>query len=85
MASFIKIEDNYNPLTLQGSGHRLINVDYIIHITDISKRDSVDNVRARVKSRVLLSTGEHIDTVHSVEDIGNMVKKQDAKAGVVHK
>jgi hypothetical protein len=66
---FIKIEDNYNPLTLLGSGHRLINVNHIIHVTDLSKRKDEDKVRVRVESRIYLSTGEYIDTVHSVEEI----------------
>lgn len=75
---FIKIENNYNPLTLEGSGHRLININHIIHVTDLSKRNNEDKVRARVESRIHLSTGENIDTVHSVEELTEMLMKASA-------
>ncbi|SDC61609.1 hypothetical protein SAMN04488104_1002181 [Algoriphagus faecimaris] len=72
---FIKIEDNYNPLTLQGSDHRLINVNHILHIIDLSKRKDDDKVRVRVESRICLTNGEIIDTVHSVEEIERRIMK----------
>ena len=37
MAAFIKIGKNYNPITLQGEGEKIINTEFIIHVTDWSE------------------------------------------------
>ncbi len=76
---FIKIEDNYNPLTLQGSGHRLINVNHILHITDLSKRKDDDKVRVRVESRICLINGEIIDTTYSLDQLAVSLAKVASK------
>lgn len=76
---FIQIEDNYNPLTLQGSGNRLININHVVHVTDLSKKKNDDRVRERVKSRVYLTTGENIDTIHSVEELAVKLMKAASK------
>lgn len=69
MAAFIRIGNNYNPTTLQGEGKKIINTDFIIHVTDLSEMNNEDKVKARVQSRIYLSTGEYIDTVEKYENI----------------
>ena len=69
MAAFIKIEKNYNPITTQGEGKKIINVEHIVHVTNLIKVDKADKPKKRVKSRIYLSTGEYIDTVEKYEDI----------------
>ena len=66
---FIKITKNYDPLTRQGFPERLINVNHIIHVTDLSKVEEPQRTRVGVRSRILLSNGEFIDTTYSFEDV----------------
>jgi hypothetical protein len=73
MAAFIKIGKNYNPITLQGEGEKIINPEFIIHVTDWSEMEN--KVRAGVKSRIYLSTGEYIDTVESYDGIIEKLEK----------
>jgi hypothetical protein len=73
---FIKITKNYDPLTRQGYPERLINVDHIIHVTDLSKVEESQRTRVGVRSRILLSNGEFIDTNYSFEDFLDFLTKR---------
>jgi hypothetical protein len=66
---FIKINKNYDPLTRQGSAERLINVNHIVHVTDLSKIEEGHRTKSGVKSRILLSNGEYLDTDYSFEEV----------------
>ena len=69
MAAFIRIGKNYNPITLQGEGNKIINVEHIVHVTNLEKVNKEDKPKKLVKSRIYFSTGEYIDTVEKYEDI----------------
>jgi len=75
MSVFISIGDNYNPLTTQGEGNKIINVDHIVHVTDCSKMKN--KVRADIKSRIYLTTGEYIDTVEPYDTIIENISKSE--------
>lgn len=76
MAAFIRIGKNYNPITIttQGEGNKIINVEHIVHVTNLIKVDKADKPKKRVHSRIYLSTGEYIDTVDKYEDIIENIK-----------
>lgn len=81
MAAFIRIGDNYNPITIttQGEGNKIINVEHIVHVTDLIKVEKADKPKKLIKSRIYLSTGECIDTVESYK---NIIKWIDEVCGV---
>lgn len=79
MAEFIKIGKNYNPITLQGEGNKIINVEHIVHVTNLIKVDKADKPIKQVQSRIFLSTGDHIDTVDKYENIINQLKIVEQK------
>ena len=73
MTHFIEIKDTYNPLTTQGEGHKLINIDQIVHITDWSANPTNKRIKT-IKARILLSTGEILDTSTTMKEIEKNIK-----------
>lgn len=73
MANFIELKNTYNPLTTQGEGYKLINIDQIVHITDWSANLTNNRIKT-IKTRITFSTGEIIDTPTTLKEIEKKIK-----------
>ncbi|MFZ4799708.1 MAG: hypothetical protein ACOYMA_19600 [Bacteroidia bacterium] len=72
MTKFIKISNTYDPLTTQGEGEKLINVNHIIHISKWTKNMTNKRI-STIKTRIKLSDGEILEVKETVEDIIKMI------------